>query len=142
MRRSTLAVMLLDPRFQSFCYRSALVIYLLILVLGSIPGARHEIGEYAPGGVLHALAYSGLTVLLFIGKGTHLNKRAIGAVLMVAAMGAGDEFVQSFLPYRGAAVFDWLVDIAASLTTATAMYFLYPRLTRRVSETAPAPTRG
>lgn len=126
----TLTRKLLDPRFQSFCYRSALVIYLLILVLGSIPGARHEIGEYAPGGVLHALAYSGLTVLLFVGKGKHLNTRAIGAVLTVAAMGAGDEFVQSFFPYRGADVADWLVDIAASLITAYIMTHIYPRLTQ------------
>lgn len=124
---------LLNPRFQAHCTWAAYIIYLLILVLGSIPGARQEIGEYAPGGVLHSLAYAGLTILLFIGRGKTLGERAIGAVLIVTAMGAGDEFVQSFLPYRGAALFDWGVDVTASLTAAAAMLGVYPRLTRRVA---------
>ena len=120
-----------EPRFQAFCFRSAIVLYALILVLGSLPGARHEIGAFASGAVLHALAYSGLTALLFIGQRTEsITKRAINALLIAAAMGAGDEFVQSFLPYRGAAVLDWLVDVAASLAAATALSFVYPRMTR------------
>jgi len=126
-----LARTLLDPRFQTRCAWTAYILYLLILVLGSIPGARQEIGEYAPGGVLHSLAYAGLTILLFIGRGKTLGERAIGAVLIVTAMGAGDEFVQSFLPYRGAALFDWGIDVAASLTAAAVMIGVYPRLTRR-----------
>lgn len=130
-----LAAKMLKPRFQVLCYRSALLIYALILVIGSIPGARHGIGEYVPGDVLHSLAYSGLTVLLFIGKGVDLGGRAISAVLMTAAMGAGDEFVQSFLPYRGASLLDWLVDITASLVAAAAMYIVYPRVTRITTQT-------
>jgi VanZ family protein len=123
-----------EPRFQAFCFRSAIVLYALILVLGSLPGARHEIGTFASGAVLHALAYSGLTALLFIGQRTEsITRRAINAVLIAAAMGAGDEFVQSFLPYRGAAVLDWLVDVGASLTTTAAMCITYPRMTRIAS---------
>ena len=49
------------PRFQAFCFRSAMLLYVLILVLGSIPGARHEIGAFATGAVLHSLAYAGLS---------------------------------------------------------------------------------
>ena len=119
------------PRFQAFCFRSAMLLYVLILLLGSIPGARHEIGAFATGAVLHSLAYAGLTVLLFIGQRTEsATGRAVNAVLITAAMGAGDEFVQSFLPYRGAAVLDWLVDVAASLAAATALSLVYPRMTR------------
>ena len=129
-----LAMTLLDPRFQARCTRAAFIIYLLILVLGSIPGARHEIGEYASGGVLHFLAYAGLTVLLFLGRGKTVSQRALGAVLIVTAMGAGDEFVQSFLPYRGAALLDWGIDVAASLAAACLMLVIYPRLTRRVAD--------
>lgn len=125
-----LGALLLEPRFQALCFRGAMFIYVLIVVIGSIPGARHEIGAFAPGTVLHALAYSGLTVLLFIGKGADVAGRAINAVFIVAAMGAGDEFVQSFLPYRGASLLDWLVDVAASLVAATAMCIAYPRMTR------------
>ena len=123
------------PRFQAFCFRSAMLLYVLILVFGSIPGARHEIGAFATGAVLHSLAYAGLTVLLFIGQRTEsATGRAVNAVLITAAMGAGDEFVQSFLPYRGASVLDWLVDISASLVAATALCVVYPRLTRVTAE--------
>jgi VanZ family protein len=133
MTRSRLAAVLLDPRFQVLCTRSAFIIYLLILLVGSIPGARQEIGEYAPGGVLHALAYAGLTVLMFLGRGKNVAERALGSVIVAAALGAGDEFVQSFLPYRGASWLDWGVDIAASLAAAAAMIGVYPRLTPGIS---------
>ena len=131
-----LAATILEPRFQAFCFRSAVLIYALILVIGSIPGARQEIGAFAPGGLLHSLAYSGLTILLFLGKGVSLAGRSINAVLIATAMGAGDEFVQSFLPYRGASMLDWLVDVTASLVTAAAMCLVYPRLTRVATETS------
>jgi VanZ family protein len=36
-------------------------------------------------------------------------------VLAVALMGAGDEFVQSFFPYRGADVRDWAVDCTSAI---------------------------
>ena len=134
MTRSRLASVLIDPRFQALCTRAAFIIYLLILIVGSIPGARQEIGEYAPGSVLHALAYAGLTVLLFLGCGKTVAERALGAVIVATAMGAGDEFVQSFLPYRGASVLDWGIDIAASLVAAAAMVVIYPQVTRRATE--------
>lgn len=135
MTRTRLASRLLDPAFQRLCRRSAFVIYALILLVGSIPGARHEIGEYAAGEVLHSLAYAGLTVLLFLGDGGGPAKRAANAVLLVAAMGAGDELVQSLLPYRNASVLDWTVDVVASVAAAWAMRFLFPRLTGLVSPT-------
>lgn len=135
MVRPPLAAIIIEPRFQALCFRSAILIYVLILVIGSIPGARHEIGAFAPGELLHSLAYSGLTILLFLGKGIGLAGRTINAVLIATAMGAGDEFVQSFLPYRGASMLDWLVDVTASLTTAAAMCLVYPRFTRVATET-------
>ena len=125
---------MIDPRFQALCTRAAFIIYLLILIVGSIPGARQEIGEYAPGSVLHALAYAGLTVLLFLGRGKTVAERSLGAVIVATAMGAGDEFLQSFLPYRGASVLDWGIDIAASLVAAAAMVVIYPQVTRRATE--------
>lgn len=106
----------------------AIVAYLAILVGGSIPGARAEIGEVASGVVLHSLAYAGLTLLLFGGIGGSPARRAISSVLAIAAMGALDESIQRFFPYRGAAVGDWLVDCSAAVVTATILYFLWPRL--------------
>lgn len=108
-------------------YWSAIVLYLMILVLGSIPGARSDIGEVASGVVLHSCAYAGLTFLLFTGGTGGPAPRAGKAVLTIAAMGALDECVQSFFPYRHAAVSDWAVDCTAAVVTASLMWLLWRR---------------
>ena len=52
------ATILLDSRFQHTCYASAMTLFLVIVVIGSIPGARHNMGQYASGLVLHSTAYA------------------------------------------------------------------------------------
>ena len=42
--------------------------FALILVLGSLPGAREDLGQYASGLVLHSVAYAVLGVLVFLGS--------------------------------------------------------------------------
>ncbi|MBA5689518.1 VanZ family protein [Rugamonas apoptosis] len=106
-------------------YWSAIVLYLMILVLGSIPGARSDIGEVASGVVLHSCAYAGLTFLLFTGGTGGAALRAAKAVLTIALMGALDEYVQSFFPYRHGAVSDWLVDCTSAMVTASLMWLLW-----------------
>ncbi|MBA5636934.1 VanZ family protein [Duganella sp. LX20W] len=108
-------------------YWSAIVLYVLILVLGSIPGARSDIGEVASGVVLHSCAYAGLTFLLFTGGTGGITARAAKAVFTIAAMGALDETVQSFFPYRHAAVSDWLVDCTAAVVAASVLWLLWRR---------------
>ena len=110
-----LSLLFLDPKFQRLRYSAAFVIYAVIVAMGSIPGARAEIGNYASGIVLHSLAYGGITLLLYTGSGGSAPARALKAVLTVAVMGALDELVQSFLPYRRGAVGDWLVDCNAAI---------------------------
>jgi VanZ family protein len=107
--------LLSNPRFRQRCLRSAIFMYLLILVAGSIPGARADIGELAPGAVLHSTAYAVLALLWFLGSTGSAAARSLKAVLAVAVMGAGDEFVQSFFPYRHADVHDWFVDCTAAI---------------------------
>ncbi len=118
---------LLTPAHASLRYRTAFFLYGLILILGSIPGARQDIGNYASGLVLHSCAYAGITFLLFTGGSGNLAARAMKAVLTVAAMGAGDELVQSFLPYRHGAVGDWLVDVTSAAVTVAVMWSLWKR---------------
>ncbi|MBY0239702.1 MAG: VanZ family protein [Burkholderiaceae bacterium] len=108
-------------------YRTALTLFALILILGSIPGARQDLGHVASGLVLHSCAYAGITFLLFTGGGGTLKARAVKAVLTVAAMGACDELVQSFLPYRRGAVGDWLVDVTSAIVTAVVMWTIWKR---------------
>lgn len=117
----------LTPLYASLRYRTALILYSLILILGSIPGARQDIGHYASGLILHSCAYAGITFLLFTGGSGSLKARAIKAVLLVAVMGALDEVVQSFFPYRHGAVSDWVVDVTSAVVTATVMWSVWKR---------------
>ena len=116
---SNLSALLGQPRFRKLCLAAACLMYATIVVWGSIPGARADIGRYLPGYVLHAGAYAILAVLWFLGSSGSPAARARKAVLAVAVMGAGDEFVQSFFPYRGADVRDWAVDCASAIVTST-----------------------
>jgi len=126
--RTRFSETLLAPDLQRLSYRCAWVLYGLIVVLGSVPGARADIGEYAPGVVLHALAYGTLAAVLFVGSRGDRRARAVKAALTVFAMGAGDEYVQSFLPYRSASVGDWLVDAIAGSAVSMALRPLWPQL--------------
>ena len=95
-----------------------------ILVAGSIPGARAEVGAFASGVVLHGLTYAFLATLWFLGAtGTPLQ-RALKAMLAIALMGAIDEWVQSFLPYRSGDVRDWLVDVIAATLASSVLAVL------------------
>jgi VanZ family protein len=113
----TLSRFLLHPRLRFACQTCAALMYLAIIVTGNIPGARADIGQYATGAVLHSSAYSILTVLCFLGSTGNPGARAVKAVLAIALMGAGDEFIQSFFPYRGADVHDWAVDCCSAILT-------------------------
>jgi VanZ family protein len=117
----------LTPAYANLRYRTAFTLYSLILILGSIPGARQDIGQIASGLVLHACAYAGITFLLFTGGSGSLKARAMKAVLTVAAMGAVDELVQSFLPYRRGAVGDWMIDVTSAIVTAAVMWCVWKR---------------
>jgi VanZ family protein len=121
-----LSLLLLDPRLRAARRALAIVLYLAIVIVGSIPGARADIGHYAPGVILHSLAYAGLALLWFTGSAGSAGARAAKAVLAVAVMGALDEFVQSFFPYRGADVHDWMVDCAAALVMSAVLAAVLP----------------
>jgi VanZ family protein len=113
-----------DPKLRRALHALALLLFAGILVAGSVPGARAEVGNYASGIVLHSLAYAFLTILWFLGAtGTPLQ-RALKAVATIMLMGAADELVQSFLPYRSGDVRDWLVDATAAIVTSSLLAVL------------------
>jgi VanZ family protein len=120
-------LLVLDPKLRKIRLGIAIVLYLAILIIGSIPGERHAIGEFASGVVLHSIAYAGLATLWFTGSTGDGAQRALKAVFAIALMGAGDEFVQSFFPYRGAAVGDWLVDCVAAVVASTILWAVLPK---------------
>ncbi len=103
-----------------------MLLYAAIVIMGSVPGARADIGTVASGLVLHSLAYATLAFLLFTGTTGTPRARAVKAVLGVMLMGAGDELVQSFLPYRHGALSDWLVDVNAAVITSVLLWAFLP----------------
>lgn len=115
-----------SPLFRRLRYRTALVIYAAIVAMGSIPGARAEIGMLASGIVLHTVAYGMLAYLIFTGGTGTPRARAIKAVLTVAAMGAGDELLQSLLPYRVGSIGDLLVDCNAAIIVSGLCWAFLP----------------
>ncbi|MCS0588829.1 VanZ family protein [Massilia norwichensis] len=122
-----LSQLLLHPRVRAACIGCAALMYLLIVVAGNVPGARADIGQYASGVVLHGSAYAVLACLCFLGSSGSMATRAVKAVLAVALMGAGDEFIQSFFPYRGADVHDWAVDCSAAILAVLALCAVLPK---------------
>lgn len=126
---AVLSDLMQQPRVRLLCRVCAIVMYLTIITTGNIPGARADIGQYAPGPVLHSTAYAVLAALWFVGSAGSAWARSWKAVLAVAVMGAADEFIQSFFPYRGADVRDWAVDVGAALVACA----LLSLLTRRAA---------
>jgi hypothetical protein len=123
---SILSTLVLDERLRRRRFYGAFLMFALIVVAGAIPGARAELVQFGPGFALHSIAYASLTFLLYTGSTGSRGRRALRAVLIVALMGALDECVQSFLPYRTGTPTDWLVDCAASLITAALLWRFMP----------------
>lgn len=119
-------LLVLDARLRKWRYGIAMVLYAAILLIGSVRGARAEIGHYATGLVLHSLAYGGITLLLFTGSLGTPRQRALKAVLTVVLMGALDEALQSLLPYRSGTLRDWLVDCYAAIVSAGLLWAFLP----------------
>ena len=117
-----------EPRHRRAMHAAALLMFTCIVIAGSVPGARAEVGEFASGLVLHSLAYAALATLWFLGSTGNGLQRALKAVLAIALMGAFDESVQHFLPYRSGTVHDWLVDVSAATVAAIILTALLARV--------------
>jgi hypothetical protein len=111
--------LLTEERYRRWRFSFSFILYFLMIGVGSIPDARQDIGEVASGFVLHALAYGTITFFLFTGLDFALLRRALCTFLIVALMGALDEVIQSFFPYRRGAIQDWYVDVSACIFMLT-----------------------
>jgi VanZ family protein len=127
----TMIRFLIDEQFHTARFRLALLIYLSVLGFGSIPGARAEAGEFASGLVLHFLTYSAIAFLLCTGFRAEFAAKGFATVAVVALMGALDEYVQSFFPYRHAAIGDWYVDVSAGIFMSALLWAFLETKRRR-----------
>lgn len=118
--------LVLDERLRRQRLYLAFSLFTAILIVGSIPGARQEIGLVASGLILHSVAYATLTFLLFTGLPGGRTRRALSALSGAVVMGALDEALQSALPYRVGSLGDLAVDTVAALVTAVLLWALMP----------------
>lgn len=114
--------------FQRLRLYAAWTLYAAVLMLGSLPGARQEVGHFLPGVILHLATYSAIAFLLYTGMQASPAGRAIRTVGWIALMGAADELVQSFLPYRTGAVSDWAIDVTAGVVVSTVLWSMSRKL--------------
>jgi VanZ family protein len=106
--------MRIEQRFALLC-ASAMV--LQIFTLNSLPFELHEPWDK----VWHFLAYSALTLLLWIGTDGRRAALVVGAVMV---LGAGDELRQAFVPMRTADALDFAADALAAVITGGTLLFL------------------
>ena len=115
---------------QRFSMMCALVMLAQIFTLSSIP---FEIAE--PWDKMwHFLAYSALTLLLWIGTD---GKRPVLVVAVVMVLGGMDELRQAFLPLRSADSMDLLADLCAAITTASGLAFFTRGKAKLCAESSP-----
>ncbi|HEY0846406.1 MAG TPA: VanZ family protein [Noviherbaspirillum sp.] len=125
--RSLVTRFIPDEHYERSMFSFGLLLYLAVIVFGSIPGARAEFNDVASGVVLHLTAYSCIAFFLAAGTNGSTPRKAVVSFLLVAAMGAVDEGIQSLLPYRHGAVADWGIDLVAGLLTATLFWLASAR---------------
>ena len=116
-----------EQRFSLLC---ALVLVAQLFTLSSIPFEIHEPWDK----MWHFLAYSALTLLLWIGTD---GKRPVLVVAAVMVLGAMDEFRQAFLPLRTADSMDFFADLCAAISTAAALAFFTRGKTQLCAESSP-----
>lgn len=100
---------------------AAALFFLLMIGIGSIPNEANKLSAVVPDKLLHMTAYGFLSALLYIGQRPGKRGRGLVVILAIGILGAVDETIQSFFPYRTAGLPDWLFDILAATIVVTAL---------------------
>ena len=92
--------------------------FVLMVVLGGIPGEAQALSDRYGDKLLHTLAYGFMALLCERALQAPPVLRALVTVGVVALLGLLDESLQSLLPYRNASALDWCFDIGAAAIVA------------------------
>ncbi len=92
--------------------------FLLMVILGSIPGEARALSDQYGDKLLHTLAYGFMALLCHRALQAPRMLRGLLTVGVIALLGLLDESLQSLLPYRNASVLDWCFDIGAATLMA------------------------
>jgi len=101
---------------RSWSMLCALVLVAQIFTLNALPFELVEPWDK----LWHFLAYSALTLLLWIGTD---GRRPVLVVAAVMLLGGADELRQAWLPARSADPLDFLADLCAAVATAACLSF-------------------
>lgn len=93
--------------------------YGVILTVSSISGRRLDgVGIEVPDKLVHAGEYAVLAFLVvrqrFLVRPRPALRAVLGAMAIVAVLGAVDEIYQGFVPQRTPSVADWVADVAGA----------------------------
>lgn len=107
------------PGVARICLPLAGVFFAVLITVGNLPGLAADMSDAFGDKRLHLLAYAFLTGLIYLS----VNRRpALVAMLTITALGALDESIQSFFPYRQAELLDLLADILAAGATVISLH--------------------
>ncbi|CAB5511776.1 hypothetical protein LMG26857_01064 [Achromobacter anxifer] len=107
------------PGMARICLPLAAVFFAVLITVGNLPGLAAEMSDAFGDKRLHLAAYAFLTSLIYFS----VNRRpALVALLGATALGALDEAIQSFFPYRQADLLDLLADISAAGATVISLH--------------------
>nr|WP_254595361.1 VanZ family protein [Achromobacter mucicolens] len=107
------------PGVARICLPAAALFFIVLVTVGNLPGLAADMSDAFGDKRLHLAAYACLTALIYLS----VNRRpALVAMLAVTALGALDESIQSFFPYRQADLLDLLADISAAGATVISLH--------------------
>ena len=107
------------PGIARICLPVAALFFVILVTVGNLPGLAADMSDAFGDKRLHLLAYAVLTALVYLS----VNRRpALVAMLAATAMGAMDESIQSFFPYRQVELLDLLADILAAGATVISLH--------------------
>ncbi|WP_460841447.1 VanZ family protein [Noviherbaspirillum agri] len=108
------------------CLMAAILLYVLMILIGSVPGEAEALSAVVYDKFLHFAAYAVLSGLLYVGLRGSPGSRALQTLVVTGLLGGLDEAIQSFMPYRHANWADWQVDMLAALSCVAMLILLHP----------------
>lgn len=118
------------------CLMAAMLLYVLMVLIGAVPGKAEALSAAVYDKLLHFAAYAALSGLLYAGLRGRPASRALRTVIVAGALGALDEAIQSFMPYRHANWADWRIDMLAALSCVGLLILVHPLYLQLVSRLA------
>ncbi len=102
----------------------AIVFFLFMIALGSLPGNAQALTEKINDKILHFLAYSLLTILIYLSLSTTQLRKFTLTLSIIAILAMTDELIQSTMAFRNASLYDLSIDILAASLIASCLSLL------------------